>query len=45
VTTQGAGVAGGLSDYERWVRQQQREAEREQRAVAAAERAAERERK
>jgi restriction system protein len=38
-------VAGGLSDYERWVRQQQREAEREQRALAAAERAAERERK
>jgi hypothetical protein len=32
-----------LSDYERWVRQQQREAEREQRVVAAALRAAERE--
>ncbi|MGH3874914.1 MAG: hypothetical protein ACRDSR_26000 [Pseudonocardiaceae bacterium] len=38
-------MAGGLSEYERWVRQQQREAEREQRAVAAAERAAERERR
>lgn len=31
-------MAGGLSEYERWVRQQQREAEREQRAVDAAER-------
>lgn len=36
-------MAGRLSDYERWVRQQQREAEREQRVVAAALRAAERE--
>ena len=38
-------MADGLSDHERWVRQQQREEEREQRAAAAAEHAAERERK
>lgn len=38
-------MAGGLSDHERWLRQQQREAERQERAEAAAQRAAERERK
>ncbi len=39
-------MARGMSDHERWVRQEQRrEAERQQRAVAAAEGTAERERK
>lgn len=38
-------MSRGLSDHERWVRQQQRERERRERANAAAARAAERERK